>query len=224
MQPPDTFSLRDLFSSERLPSFLSALALLGAAYLAEYFATFYVFVYSLRSTSNHVGDLILNNIPALDTNFVIVEVSFMAAILSTLFVFSKPRHVLFTLKALALFVIIRAIFISLTHIGIHPDNIALGSGFFDAVYLYLNLQTGLFFSGHTGLPFLAALIFWDIPYARYIFMSLSFIFGVAVLLAHAHYSIDVLAAPFMAYGIFKIAQHFFPRDYKLIESGYFPRP
>ena len=48
--------------------------------------------------------------------------------------------------------------------------------------------------------------------------SLSVVFGIAVLFAHVHYTIDVLAAPYMAYGIFKMSQYFFAEDYKMIES------
>lgn len=212
------FTLRDIFSRERLPSLLGALALLGASYVVEHFANIYAFDYSQRPTTNYVGDLILDNIPVVDLSFLIIEVALISIVLVTLFVFSKPRYVLFTLKAIALFIIIRAIFISLTHVGIHPENIAPGLGFFDSIYTYLNFQTGLFFSGHTGMPFLVALIFWNNKRVRYVLLSLSFIFAVAVLLAHIHYSIDVLAAPFMAYGIFKIALYLFPRDYELIHS------
>lgn len=212
----DSFTLRDIFSRERLPSLLTALVLLGAAYVFEHFANIYAFAYSLRPTSNHVGDLVLDTIPVIDLNFIIIEGALITIVLGTLFVFSRPRSVLFSLKALAVFIIIRAVFISLTHVGIHPDNIIPGLGFFDGIYLYLNFQTGLFFSGHTGLPFLFALIFWEKPPVRYILLSVSFVFGVAVLFAHIHYSIDVFAAPFMAYGIFKIACYLFPRDYELI--------
>lgn len=213
----DPFTIKDLFTRERLPSLLGALALLGVSYIVEHFANIYAFAYSQRPTSNYVGDLILDTIPVVDLSFIIIEVALIAIVLGTLFVLSKPRYVLFTLKAVALFIIIRAIFISLTHVGIHPENIAPGLGFFDAIYTYLNFQTGLFFSGHTGLPFLMALIFWQKRRARFLFLALSFVGGVAVLLAHVHYSIDVFAAPFMAYGIFKIAKSLFPRDYKLIE-------
>lgn len=213
-----SFTLRDLFSRERLPSLASALALLGISYAVEHFANIYAFDYSQRPTSNYVGDLILDNIPVVDLSFIIIEVALIAIVLGTFYVLSKPRSVLFTLKAVALFIIIRALFISLTHVGIHPDNIAPGLGFFDGIYTYLNFQTGLFFSGHTGMPFLVALIFWDNRRVRYILLALSLVFAVAVLTAHIHYSIDVFAAPFMAYGIFRIAQYLFPRDYELIES------
>jgi len=212
------FTLRDIFSGERLTSLLGAFALLGASYVVEHFANIYAFDYSQRPTSNYVGDLVLDNIPVVDLSFIIIEVALISIVLVTMFVISKPRYLLFTLKAVALFIIIRAIFISLTHVGIHPDNIAPGLGFFDSIYTYLNFQTGLFFSGHTGMPFLVALIFWGNKRVRYVLLSLSFIFAVAVLLAHIHYSIDVLAAPFMAYCIFKIAQYLFPRDYDLTDQ------
>ncbi|HEY4500690.1 MAG TPA: phosphatase PAP2-related protein [Candidatus Paceibacterota bacterium] len=212
------FSLRDLFKREQLSSLLMAATLLGVAYVFEHFANVYAFAYLTRPTSNHVGDLLLDNLPIVDLNFIIIEAALISIVVGTLFVLSRPRYILFTLKALALFIITRAIFISLTHVGIYPGHIAPELGFFDAIYMYFNFQTGMFFSGHTGLPFLAALIFWKKPLTRYILLSLSFIFGVSVLFAHIHYSIDVFAAPFMAYCIFKISQRLFPRDYELIKD------
>lgn len=217
MQPQDSFSLRDVFRRERLPSLVGAFLLLGVSYVAEHFANVYALDYSERPDTNHVGDIVLDNIPAVDLNFIIIEVALITIVLGTLFVvFAKPRHVLFSLKAVALFIIIRAFFISLTHVGIHPDTVVPGLGFFDAIYLYLNFQTGFFFSGHTGLTFLMALIFWDDPRVRAAFLTLSFVFAVAVLFAHIHYSIDVLAAPFMTYGIFNIARRLFREDYELM--------
>lgn len=215
----DSFTLRDVFRGERFFSLLTAFALLATAYGIEHLANEYAFEYSLRSTSNHVGDLILDNLQVINLNFIIIEGALTAIVLGTLFVvFFKPRYLIFTLKAIALFTAIRAVFISLTHVGIYPDHIAPGGGLFDSIYLYLNFETGLFFSGHTGLPFLMAIIFWQIPTARYLFLALSCVGGIAVLLAHVHYSIDVLAAPFMAYSIYRIALYLFPHDHALIES------
>lgn len=218
MQQHDSFAIRDLFGPAHRFSLLGALLLLGAAYVVEHFANLYELEYSLRPTSVYVGDLLLDNLPVVDLNFIIIEGALFAIILGALFVLSKPRYVLFTLKTVALFIIIRAIFVSLTHVGIYPGNIDPGVGIFDGIYLYLNFQTGFFFSGHTALPFLMALIFWDNLRVRYVLVSLSCVFAVAVLLAHIHYSIDVFAAPFMAYGIFRVAQYLFRRDYELLTS------
>jgi hypothetical protein len=213
---PDTFSLKYLFRHKRA-SLFSAAVLLLCAYLLEHYANIYAFSYSLRPTSTPVGDMILDNLSAIDLNFIIIEVAFIAIILSMAFILMRPRHILFTLKAFAIFVAIRAIFISLTHVGIYPDHIVPGLGLFDDTYRYLNFQTGLFFSGHTGLPILMALIFWREKWVRIVYLALSVVLGVAVLLAHVHYSIDVFAAPFMAYSIFVLAKHLFPHDYVLIE-------
>ncbi len=215
----DSFTVRDLFGREHLPSLISALLLLAAAYVAEHFANLYELEYSLRPTSTYVGDLLLDNLPAVNLNFLIIEIALFSIVAGLIFVISRPRYLIFTLKALALFIMIRALFISLTHVGIYPESIYPGDGVFAQIYTYLNFQSGFFFSGHTGSPFLMALIFWENVRARAVFLALSLTFGISVLLAHIHYSIDVLAAPFMAYGIYKIALYLFPRDHALIEQG-----
>lgn len=215
----DNFSLQDVFGRDRIYSLLEALSMLGVSYVLEHFANLYELEYSLRPTSVYVGDIILDNLPVVNLNVIIIEGALFSIVFATLYViFFRPRYIIFTLRAAALFIAIRAFFISLTHVGIYPGTIVPDHGLFGAIYSYLNLQTGFFFSGHTGLTFLMALIFWKEFYTRVIFLSLSFIFAVAVLISHIHYSIDVFAAPFMAYGIFEIARYFFPRDYALIES------
>src|SRR3989344_3563321 len=95
------FSLRDLFKRERLSSLIIALILLGIANVFEHFANVYAFAYSLRPTSNHVGDLLLDNLPVIDLSFIIIEVALISIVVGTLFVLSRPRYVLFTLKAMA---------------------------------------------------------------------------------------------------------------------------
>lgn len=219
MPEQDSFTYKDIFCDGKLYSLLTALFMLGFAYVVEHFANIYAFAYLARPTSSYVGDLILDNMPVVDLSFIIIECAFVSIVVGTFFVLSKPRYILFSLKALALFIIIRALFVSLTHIGFYPSHIELGFGFFDNLYSYLNFQFGFFFSGHTGLPFLMALIFWNNRRARIIFLLMSLVFGIAVLLAHIHYSIDVFAAPFMAYGIFKISQYLFPKDYDLITAA-----
>lgn len=218
----EPFLFLDLFGRERLFSLLAGAAMLGVSFGLDHLASVYAFVYSSFDTTRHVGDLVLDNVPVVNLNFIIIQGALLAIVLGTLFVFSKPRYILFSLKAVALFIAIRAFFISLTHIGIYPGQIAPGAGILDGIYTYYNFQTGFFFSGHTGMTFLMALIFWKRPIARVAFLVSSFIFGVAVLVAHIHYSIDVFAAPFMAYGIFRIARSLFSRDYELIELASAP--
>lgn len=218
MRHPDSFTYNQLLTKKYLGSYILSIGLLVLAFVAEHFSTLYAHIYIKRPTSLYVGDLFLDNLPVVDMNFIIIEGALWSIVASVFLVLYYPRKILFTLKTVALLITIRAFFISLTHVGIYPGQITPGDGFHDAVYMYFNFQNGYFFSGHTSMPFLMGLIFWENKYIRYGYFTLSFIFGVSVLLAHSHYSIDVLAAPFMAYGIYHIARTLFREDYKLMRG------
>ncbi len=171
----------------------------------------------IASGSNFVGDMLLDNLPVVNLDFLIVQGAIIMWIVIALLLFLHPRYLLFGMKAIALFIVVRSVFINLTHIGIYPrqavfDPADLGY----SLYGLFAFQGNYFFSGHTGLPFLMALVFWRHRLWRNFLLALTFLFGASVLLAHVHYSIDVFAAPFLAYGIFHIAREFFPRDHELI--------
>lgn len=219
MAPHRSFAVKDLFSSEYRGSLVDTVIMLAFAYMCAHVANLYQLAYSVRDTSNYVGDILLDNLPVVDLNLIIIEGALIGIVLGAILLYFRPRYVLFTLKSIALLVIARAFFVSLTHVGIYPGNIDPGVGMFDGIYTYLNFQTGFFFSGHTAMPFIMGLIFWKERNVRNAFFLLSLVFAVSVLLAHVHYSIDVFAAPFMAYGIFTISKKLFPRDYELIDGA-----
>lgn len=171
----------------------------------------------LAATAGHESDLFLNNLPVVNLGFIIVGGAILFWILSCFLLTIEPRRLLFGIKAIALFIIIRAFFINLTREGIYPGGVLPGAnnaGY--GVYGLLTYQGNLFFSGHTGFPFLMALIFWNRTFWRRFFIASTVFFGASVLLAHVHYSIDVFSAPFIVYGIFAIAAKLFPRDYALM--------
>jgi hypothetical protein len=204
---------KTFFTKERIRSFLVALVLLGLAIVFQFYAS----AYSTRVSSNFVHDLILDNIPIVNLNAIIVEGALAAIAGTILLLLLKPKYILFALKATAIFIATRAVFVAVTHLGIYPGQVNPGPGFFDSIYTGLGLQAGFFFSGHTGLTLLMALVFWDEKFWRYVYIAAAIIFGTSVLFAHIHYTIDVLAAPYMTYAIFKLSQYFFKEDYELIE-------
>jgi hypothetical protein len=166
-----------------------------------------------------VRDIFLDNLPLVDMDPVIVSGAIVLwAFAWALFVL-RPRYLLFSTKAIALYIISRAFFFSLTHVGPYPLQYFPGPhnhGY--GLYHLITFQGNFFYSGHTAFPFLLALIFWDHKRMRYLFLSLTVFFGAAVLLAHVHYSIDVFAAPFIVYGMFVMTKKLFPDDYALIAS------
>ncbi len=168
--------------------------------------------YADKMASNSVTDIILDNLPVVNVNGIFIYGAILFGVFIVILLIWEPKQIPFIIKSVALFYLVRAIFVSLTHIGpilqqAPPvSNIILNSLTFGADY---------FFSGHTGLPFLMALSFWSNKYLRSIFLVSSFIFGASALLGHYHYSIDVFAAFFIAYSIFHIAQWLFAKDYRL---------
>lgn len=195
-----------------IESLLSSLVLFATSLLIN----FYAGIYALESASNSVADIILSNIRVFDVDFIFVYGSVVLWIFVIYFLLLEPRRIPFTLKSMGLFILVRSLFVSLTHIGPFPSHIIITPSIF-----LKDFTTGgdLFFSGHTGLPFLLALIFWDSVYLRLIFMVSSFVFGVVVLLGHLHYSIDVFAAFFITYTIYHIAEIFFAKDKKIFKLG-----
>jgi len=188
--------------------FLGALALSLIFLTISLFINFYAGTYATERASNSVTDIILSNTRAYDLDGAFVYGSVLLTLCIFFVCLYKPRRIPFTIKSIALFVIIRSIFITLTHLGPFPSQIMIHSDFLSKV----SFGGDLFFSGHTGLPFLLALIFWDDKLMRYIFISFSLMFAVVVLLAHLHYSIDVLSAFFITYSIFHIALYIFKKD------------
>jgi hypothetical protein len=203
---------RSVFTKEHSRSLHVAFFILALSLIFQYYAG----VYSNHVATQYVGDLLLDHLPVVNLNVIIVEGALWAILFSAILLLMKPRYIIFTLKTVAVFLALRSVFVAVTHLGIYPGQVVPGPGFFDQLYLALGLETGYFFSAHTGLPILMALIFWDEKPWRFLYLAAAAIFGVAVLLAHVHYSIDVLAAPFMTYAIFKLSEYLFAEDYKSI--------
>lgn len=147
-----------------------------------------------------IPDLILDHIPQIDTSFFFYQGGFIVAGVVLLVLIRLPRYTPFTLGSVALMYLVRSVMMVSTHLpSAHPTS-----------------GNDLFFSGHTALPFLLGLIFWKYKTLRYFFFVASGIAGVSVLLSHVHYTIDVIAAPFITYAIYKLAQRVFKKDFDFL--------
>ena len=192
-------------------SFFSSLILLVLSLIIQFFVSGYV--NGLPSTP--VADLILSNIRTYDVSLVFIYGSVLLLFIGLFIGFKWINYLPFMAKSIALFTLIRSAFVSLTHISAFPTHLIINSVFFNKeVFSGIFSGNDLFFSGHTGLPFLLALMFWDNKKLRFIFLGFSIVFGTVVLLGHIHYSIDVLSAYFITFSIFEICKFLFKKDWQ----------
>ncbi len=179
-------------------------------------SNFYAGTFATENISNPVTDIILDNVPVINVDFIFVQGAlFMWMFVGGLLI-ARPERIPFVFKALALFILVRSGFIILTHIGPFPTRSK-----YDLNEIMQSFTFGgdLFFSGHTGAPFLLALMFWKDSRLRFTFLAATSVFGVAVLLGHLHYSIDVFAAFFISYGIHDLAKFLFRRNWELFDAA-----
>lgn len=198
-------------------SYITTFASGVVLFLASSVAYFYSAIYATERASNYVTDIVLSNTRAFDVREIFIYGPVVLWSFVLILLLNDPKKIPFTLKAVSLFVLIRSVFVSITHLGPFPTQIAI-----DPLNFLASLMTdkGYFFSGHTGLPYLLALLFWNNFLLRTIFFASSILFGIVVLLGHLHYSIDVLAAFFITYSIYRLAEIFFPKDKRIFKEGF----
>lgn len=194
-----------------LVSVVWGVLLLTGSLVVNFFAGWYA---DLRVSSS-VTDIVLSNIPVFDVDGIFVYGFVFLSVFTILISALEPKRLPFVFKSAALFILVRSVFISLTHIAPFPTRSMIESNFVGR----FTFQGDLFFSAHTGLPFLMALVFWDSKPLRFFYLASSVFMGIMVLLGHVHYSIDVLSAFFITYTIYRMAEFLFKKDHKLLTIG-----
>lgn len=202
--------------------FLASIAVAILMFTLSLVINSYATSYATAMAGNAVNDIVLDNIPVFNVD----EIFFFGPLILIAFIgilgFSEPKRLPFLLKSVAVFVVVRSVFTTLTHIGVSPQGIVPDAFVAQNGFEWLQkIMFGgdLFFSGHTGLPFLMALIFWDKKWLRITFICLSIFFGVIVLMAHLHYTIDVVSAFFITDGVFRLTESIFKKDKEIFKLG-----
>ena len=178
--------------------------------------TYFSRIYANDHAGYVVPDLLLDTIPVFNVGYVFFQGAFAFLVVLVAILLWEPWYVPFTLECSALFFFVRSFFMIMTHLSApsveyykyieHEHHVA-------NVLFTVSSGNDQFFSAHTGFPFLMALIFWQYKPFRYFFLICSLIGGVAVILGHLHYSIDVFSSFFIAFGVFEASRYFFTKEY-----------
>ncbi|MFH0977797.1 MAG: phosphatase PAP2-related protein [Candidatus Woesearchaeota archaeon] len=172
---------------------------LGFLILAAYVLHF-TSSYADQAGDGSAKDLILDHIPVVDlTPLLVYGYMFVVFTLFLYPLFFRVRKLHTVIILASLVLIVRGFFVSLTHLSMPAGAIISRVPELYNLFYYRN---DLFFSGHTALPFLGYLIFRKEKMGKFFLVS-TIVMASTVLLMHVHYSIDVFAALFITYGVYR---------------------
>jgi len=149
-------------------------------------------------------DLFLAWLPVIDLTL-ISDIGFKAFIVAAIayLACSRPAQAPYILTTLGLFLLVRAVLFSVTVLGppaMHVDDHPFSEHLMSFKGLYFTQD--LFPSGHAGKPFLMFLLAEDRQWKR-LFLACTVVLSAVVLFNHVHYTVDVLGAYFVSYGIYR---------------------
>ncbi len=155
-----------------------------------------------------VKDIILDNIPTLNLTFLYVYGSALITLLLFIYpLFFEVKSLHRAISQFALLNLIRSFFISLTHLAIPVSALVYTT---PAWFIFIDFKNALFFSQHTATPFLGFLLFKNKKIGIF-FLIGTIVMALTVLFMHVHYSIDVFAALFIAYGSYNLGNWLFKK-------------
>ena len=193
-----------------LPRFVGSLVFLSLAYVIWFFLSRYV-----EATSGPpLPDIILDSLEPINLGLLVVPLNRLCAAAIIMYpIFIRPTKAPFVLKAISLLLVIRAIAMSLTHLGLPVGRIPDEASMIHVEAI--NISKDLFFSGHVSFAFMGYLLLRKDKIVNYFLLTSTLVLSFAVLAMHLHYTIDVIAAFFFTYGAYMMAAYFFRKDYRL---------
>ena len=149
-----------------------------------------------------LADPLLRLFAPQDVAFVLFPVMYAALIGLLLPLARHPRHLVAGLWAYALMIAFRMAVMYLLPLDPPPTMIALRDPFVELFGEQRTLTRDLFFSGHTATLFLYTLVM-PTPRLRAVAGAATAFIAIGVIAQHAHYAVDVVAAPFFAYAAWR---------------------
>jgi hypothetical protein len=163
-----------------------------------------------RRSGTVLSDPVLAHLPAIDITWFIFSVMYAAVLVTLIGLGREPHRLLFGLRVYAGVMLTRLLTIYLTELDDPITAIPLQDPVARLIFQVKTIPTkDLFFSGHTASMFTLYLLART-PRLKRIYILTTLVIGVAVLLQHVHYTFDVFAAPFFAYGVFRLVELWAP--------------
>jgi len=179
--------------------FWAGLATLFAGIWLNFLSQSYLHAYiSHGKTIPVLSDMILDNIPLWDIDYVSDLAALVSSLVFLCYVIHRAKYhdVPLYLLLCGVFHLVRGVFIVLTSFG-NPPMFNGTDGPFKGFSKY---ELGVYPSGHTGISWMYFVLATDRAYRVALLTCLLFIIA-SLFLSRSHYSIDVLSGIFFAYAI-----------------------
>jgi hypothetical protein len=149
-------------------------------------------------------DPILKLIPPVDFSRLTMAFTLIPILVGLFKIFTKPKATVYFCFTAILICIFRTITLYLTPLDPPPDIIPLTDPVIEKLFYGGKvLLKDLFFSGHTANLVVIGLLTEDKIFKRLLYCC-AVVVGTLLMIQHAHYSIDVFAAPFFAILAYKL--------------------
>lgn len=162
---------------------------------------FIIFVESRQGVI--LNDPLFDLFGAIELNVIIFTLIYVSIITALFHLSAHPARLLIALQSYTLLVITRILMMYVTPLDPPLGTIDLNDPLVFVVGTGTKITKDLFFSGHTSTLFLLFLVVVN-KKLRSVFLVSALLVGIAVMLQKAHYTIDVLVAPFISYSCFRI--------------------
>ncbi len=164
----------------------------------------YFFTFIETRTGEKLGDYFLQHLPSYNVSIITFIIIYSTALTGIINLLPRPIQFIQAVQAYFLILLLRIPSIYFFPLEAPDGIIPLEDPFVETFfYGHVRITKDLFFSGHVATVCLLYLVN-PYPRLRYFYLGSVLIVAFLILLQHAHYTLDVVAAPFFAWLCFMI--------------------
>ncbi|MBX3042424.1 MAG: hypothetical protein KIT33_07080 [Candidatus Kapabacteria bacterium] len=189
----------ELSNKKFLPYFIfSALSVVIGLYI---FTRFLAFVEDRPGVI--LPDPILELFNPVDISWFTFIIMYSTVVIAIISLLQSPKALILGLQSYVLMLAIRILAMYSIPLEAPATILPLIDPLVSEVGVGKLMTKDLFFSGHTATIYIMYLVSQKKSY-KIFFLIATIIIGFAVVIQHVHYSVDVIAAPFFGYGVYRV--------------------
>jgi len=190
------------------------------AFFAAVFVAFIPFLtYNETRTGYVFDDPLLRLFPPVSVSAYTMALTHASFVAGWLVAARRPERLVHFVQCYTLMIVVRTVCMLIVPLEPPPTYVELTDPILQAV-IYAGRQNtrDLFFSGHTATIALFGFVFADLR-IRWGFFVAATLVGVLLLAQHAHFSVDVVAAPLGAYAAVRLQRVLTPAGHRACATG-----